>query len=91
MPGKKSIKSDAWRWFRAELDRLLGPDQAADLWTELARRRREESTTKQRKRAARDLAYYAELLTERKAQGRATARIEATIARLRGLLEDSGE
>jgi hypothetical protein len=87
MPGSKPIKSAAWAWFRAELVRLLGADQAAALWAELARRRKDESTERRRKGARSDIAYYEELLAERRRQGRATKRIEGIIERRRALME----
>ena len=91
MPGQKTIKSDSWAWFRAELVRRLGQDEADALWTELSRRRRVEQTVAQRKRAARQVAFFESQLTERQAQGRATARIEQSLARWRALLEDTTE
>jgi len=87
MPGVKPIKSPAWRWFKAELVRLLGEDQAAALWAELAERRKAEMTAGQRKQAVRDIAYYEELLAERRAEGRPTKRIEQILARRRALLQ----
>jgi len=91
MPGQKPIKSDSWAWFKAELDRLLGSDQAAALWDELTRRRRMESDAKQRKRAAREVAYFEQHLADAKAAGRATARIEACLARWRRIAESSDD
>ena len=88
MPGQKPIKSDSWAWFKAELDRLLGPDQAAALWDELTRRRRLESQAKQRKWAKHRAAYFERMLADAKAAGRATARIAATLARWRAIADE---
>jgi chromatin segregation and condensation protein Rec8/ScpA/Scc1 (kleisin family) len=86
MPGQKPIKSASWAWFRAELVRRLGEDEAAALFAELTERRRAERTTEQRKRAAGEIAYFETQLVELREQGRPTRRVENAIARRRELL-----
>lgn len=83
---RKVIKSESWRWFKDELARLLGDDEAQALFAELTRRRRLEYNETQRRHAERELRYYEAELAERRAQGRPTMRIELAIARRRQLL-----
>src|SRR5438094_132754 len=90
MPGIKPIKSDSWRWFRAELDRLLGPAQAAALFAELTRRRHLEYQAEQRRRAAKELPILVSARDEAQAAGKGTARLEQMIERRRELLGEEG-
>lgn len=76
-------KSEAWDWFKAELAKRLGPDEAAALFAELARRRAVEE---ERRRAPERIAYWEAQLNEYRAQGRGTKRLEQSIARARALL-----
>lgn len=56
MPGQKPIKSPAWAWFKAELERRLGKAEADALWAELAERRAQERIVNERRRAPRAIA-----------------------------------
>jgi hypothetical protein len=79
-------RSEAWTWFKAELGRRLGADEAAELLRELKRRRAVEEEAKQRRMAPARIAYWEEQLAEYRAQGRGTKRLEQSIARARALL-----
>jgi hypothetical protein len=88
----------AWLW--AELERRFGAEAAAEIKAGYLAQNRVygqvrwhtpespwQPRAKPPSRARRELAYFEEQLAERKAQGRATARIERTIAHWRAKLD----
>ena len=87
MPGTKPVKSASWQWFHDELRRRLGDADYAALFAELTRRRKAEQTAKQRKIAAREIAYCEAQRDQKVALGRPTKRIEASIAHWKAILE----
>jgi hypothetical protein len=88
MPGAKPTKSASWRWFKDELERLLGAEQAAALWEELRVRRVAERRAEERKRAAEQIAALESARAKLEAEGKPTARIEGMIDRRQALLEE---
>lgn len=88
MPGQKPTRTDSWAWFKAELERRLGKEQAAALWAELNERRAQERIAKERRRAPRMIAELTERIRAARQAGGATARLEKQLARWRALIAD---
>lgn len=87
MPGQKPIKSPAWAWFRAELERRLGKAEADALWAELAERRVQERIAKDRARAPQMIANLEAQIASRREAGQSVARLERQLARWRALID----
>lgn len=87
MPGQKPIKSPAWSWFKTELERRLGKEQADALWAELSERRAQERIAKDRERAPQMIADLEERIASRREAGQSVARLEQQLARWRALLD----
>ena len=89
MPGHKPIRSPAWAWFRAELERRLGKEQADALWAELAEHRAMERVANEQRRAPQMIAELEKMIAYRRSQLQSTARLEKQLARWHSLLSEN--